>query len=65
MYLEFKDLPAGIQKKIEFVIGKDVEDWVHKPIPALRGKSIMEMINSENGEREIRLYLQRVESDSH
>jgi hypothetical protein len=65
MYHEFNDLPIAIQKKIGSVIGKDVEKWVHSPIPALYGKTVIEMMNAPNGEREIRLYLQRVESDSY
>lgn len=65
MYSEFADLPLAIQRRIESVINSNVENWVHQPIPALRGKSIIEMMNDPNGEREIRIYLQRVEADSH
>lgn len=64
MYRSFNDLPVGIKKKIEQVVGGDVGRWVHQPIPALHNKSIIEVMNSSEGELEVRAYLQRIESDS-
>lgn len=64
MYREFGDLPLGIKKRVMDVIGGDVEVWVHQPIPALHNRSIIEVLNRADGEREVRIYLQRVESDS-
>lgn len=64
MLNSYDDLPAGIKKNIEKVIGGDVASWVHRSIPALHNKSIMEVMNSSGGELEVRAYLQRVESDS-
>jgi hypothetical protein len=63
VYSSFNDLPSGIRKDIERVIKRDVDDWVHKAIPALHNKSILELMNSLEGEREVRAYLQRLESD--
>ena len=64
MFKVFSDLPAGLRERIKSVVGGDVDLWVHKPIPALHNRSVIEVLNRAEGEREVRIYLQRVESDS-
>jgi hypothetical protein len=64
MCRNFSDLPMGLRETIKSVIGGEVDLWVHRPIPALNNRSVIELMSSAEGEREVRIYLQRVESDS-
>jgi hypothetical protein len=65
MYRNFEDLPEGLKIKIKSVFGKDPDKYVHKAVPALHGRSIIEQMNLSGGDIEVRIYLQRIESDSY
>ncbi len=58
---EFKKLPKGIQQRIKVIHPDDYEIWVYKSIPALNNRSIIEVINQDEGIVEVGKYLNKIE----
>jgi hypothetical protein len=59
-YIRFSDLPNHIRTRIleSRVVSEDeVQAWVKHPIPALAQKSVLEVMNSDDGEQAIIGYL--------
>jgi len=60
-YKSFNELPEWAEEAInEF--RSDPETWVFEPVPALNGKSFIQVMNEgEDGERHIREYLLKIQ----
>ncbi|TMC83352.1 MAG: hypothetical protein E6J06_08820 [Chloroflexi bacterium] len=63
MYDGFDSLPDDIQSRITSLIEpSDPEAWVRSPIQALDGRSFLEAINSDDGEKTVAHYFDSVET---
>jgi hypothetical protein len=60
-YAGFDDLPKWLQKRIAEVFPSDPRGFVRHPVPALQGKSILEVMNTSEGLAEVRAFVNRVE----
>jgi len=60
-YKSFEDLPQGLKSRVLEIAHPDGETWVKSKVPALEGKSFMEVLNEENGYFKICEYLGKVE----
>lgn len=60
-YKTFDDLPNHIKSRILRLEQPMVQDWVLTKIPALGGRSIIEVMNTEGGEEVVRDYLAKTE----
>jgi uncharacterized protein (DUF2384 family) len=60
-YRTFDDLPNHIKSRILRLEQPEVQEWVLAKIPALGGRSIIEVMNEERGEAVVRDYLARTE----
>ena len=47
IYSTFLDLPEFLKKYIREFMDDKAEDWVLKPIPALKGRSVINLLNEE------------------
>ena len=60
-YHSFDDLPDWARIGIKQIRPNDAEQWIHKPVPALRGESFLSVINNgEEGEKRAREYIRDV-----
>ncbi|HEX7264831.1 MAG TPA: hypothetical protein VF383_11690 [Candidatus Dormibacteraeota bacterium] len=63
MYDSFESLPDEIQSRINALIEPtDPEAWVKKPIPALDGRTFLDVINGDGGDQIVAQYFGRVEA---
>lgn len=62
MYKVLSDVPWPIRRRIEIVLGADASDWVARPIPALRNRTVLDALQEVDGELEILALLARIES---
>ncbi len=46
-YCSFTDLPQFLRDYITDMVGADAADWVRGPVPALQGRSVLELLNQE------------------
>jgi hypothetical protein len=60
-YRTFDDLPNHIKSRILRLEQPKVQEWVLAKIPALGGRSIIEVMNEGGGEEVVRDYLGRTE----
>ena len=60
-YKDFDSLPLGIQERVKVLHPNDYKDWIKEAIPALKGQSIIEVINEDDGMVKISQYLNKVE----
>lgn len=60
-YNSYEDLNPGIQNRIKQIAGADIETWLRKPVPALDNKSILELLNEDDGYQKVCKYLTKVE----
>ena len=58
-YKSFEELPSFLQTYIREIVDDQASAWVHQPVPALRGKSLLQFINDE-GVRKAAQYLTNV-----
>jgi hypothetical protein len=60
-YLRFDDLPHWVQDFVRQICCGEEQTWVYEPVPALDGKSVMDLMNDgEEGERRVRAYVTAV-----
>lgn len=59
-YQDFNDLPARVQSRILEAGEPDPRTWVLTKIPALGGRSIIEVMNVEDGESQVAVFLTQV-----
>jgi len=59
-YNSFVSLPSWAKNAILKFCSDDGETWALKPIPALDGRSFVEVMNVEGGEAKARSYLMSV-----
>ena len=59
-YDSFVSLPMWAKNAILKFCSDDGDTWATKPIPALDGKSFVEVMNSDGGEAKARSYLKNV-----
>ncbi|MCC5847623.1 MAG: hypothetical protein JJU29_05955 [Verrucomicrobia bacterium] len=57
----FHDLPIGVQNRVKALHPTDYEKWVFKKVPALSDKSLIEVLNEDDGYRKAVEYLGKVE----
>lgn len=63
MYNSFESLPDEIQSRIKTLIEPtDPEAWVKKAIPALDGRTFLDVVNSDGGDQIVAQYFGRVEA---
>ncbi len=55
-YQSFESLPSWAQNAIVKFCNDNGTDWVFRKIPALDGKTFLEVINSEGGEEKVKNY---------
>jgi hypothetical protein len=60
MYETFDDLPNAVRQLVVQVGEIDLRSWVQRACPALSGKSIIEVMNEENGLERVMTFLRRV-----
>lgn len=61
-YTDFATLPDGVKQVVKRMRPNDYESWVHEPVAALDGKSLIDTMNIEDvGEATVTEYLKRVE----
>jgi hypothetical protein len=58
--LQFSKLPHWVQAKIRELGVDDVENWIKRPIPALGNRSVLETLNTPDGEQTLRDYFAKV-----
>ena len=46
-YMQFEDLPDFLQDYIRDLVGDNAPDWVRQAIPALDGRSFLQLLNQE------------------
>ncbi|MEO0575473.1 MAG: hypothetical protein AAF004_08415 [Pseudomonadota bacterium] len=61
VYKSLNDLPLWLRERIAKLAGDQAESWIHDEVPALGKKSVIEVMNLEDGEQRIRAYLQAVD----
>ena len=61
-YSDFDNLPPGLKKRIKNLHPRDYKDWVNESIPALYNRSILRVMNSDDGLAIVSQYLKKVES---
>jgi hypothetical protein len=65
-YDTFGSLPEDVQQRIRNVIEPtDPESWVRTPIPALEGRTFLDVINGADGETAVADYFAKVEAFEH
>ena len=57
---KFSELPQWIQVKIKELGVADPDNWVYRQIPALDGRSVIELLNANDGEDLLRSYFAKV-----
>jgi hypothetical protein len=57
----FHDLPQDLRERIAVIRAREPEQWVLMPMPALDGKSIIEVMNEPGGGARIRILLGQIE----
>jgi hypothetical protein len=60
-YKTFDDLPAWLKDRIQQLAGDRAESWVHESVPALSNKTVIAVMNLEDGEQRMRAYLRAVD----
>jgi len=61
-YDMFHDIPENIRLRLAaFSSPERREAWINKPVAALGGRSILETLNSEEGEKKLDEYLLKIE----
>lgn len=55
------DLPRDLGARIRAIHPREPEKWVTLPIPALEGRTILEVMNLRDGDSRVREFLARVE----
>ena len=61
-YHSFCELPDSLRARIEMLAGpKNPNDWINEAVHALKGSSILEILNTENGEKIIDEHLTKIE----
>jgi len=61
LYKSLNDLPVWLRDRVSKLAGDQAESWVHDEVPALGKKSVIEIMNLEDGEQCIRAYLKAVD----
>lgn len=61
VYKSFDDLPAWLKDRIQQLAGDRAESWVHENVPALGNKTVIAVMNLEDGEQRVRAYLRAVD----
>ena len=59
-YLSLTDFPQHIKNVILSIKKDNAEVWITKKIPALSNKSILEVMNEDNGDQYVIDYLNRI-----
>jgi uncharacterized protein (DUF2384 family) len=60
-YERLSDLPLRVQRRVVDLARSNPEEWVLKPIPALENRSIIDIMNSDEGEERVAQFLLRLE----
>lgn len=55
------DLPRDLVARIRAIHPREPERWVTLPIPALDGRTILEVMNLRDGDARVREFLSRIE----
>lgn len=57
-YHTFDDLPEWVKKTVRRMRDGDEDGWIHQPVPALKDRSVMELMNQgEIGQQLVREYI--------
>lgn len=60
-YKSFDELPTWIKSRIQQVAGDRAEFWVNEKIPALGNKTVLSVMNLEDGEQRLRSYFRALD----
>jgi hypothetical protein len=60
-YEAYGDLPRDLRVRIEAVEPADPARWAGSAIPALGGRSILEVMNENGGDTRVREFIARIE----
>lgn len=61
VYKSYDDLPAWLKGRIQQLAGDRANSWVHENVPALGNKTVIAVMNLEDGEQRMRVYLHAVD----
>lgn len=61
-YTTLADFPANLRERIKQLAAPgNAEFWIREDVPALSGRSILDVINGPNGESKIEEHLSKIE----
>lgn len=61
VYKSFDEFPTWLKVRIQQVAGERAEFWVNENIPALGNKTVLSVMNSEDGEQRLRAYFRTLD----
>jgi len=60
-YGSYSELPEGLKTRVSNYSSPNEEEWVKQAIPALEGKTFLEVLNDVDGYEKVCKYLTKVE----